>query len=91
MAEEFVVIPKDQLLDLLGDLLDQRIDAKLDPLMQLIAVKQRDACGAAGVTDDTARNKVKRGEIQPLTRDGSNRVYFTLETMPGLKARKGSK
>ena len=87
MADEFVVIPKEQLLDLLGDLLDERIDAKLGPLLSQIVFQQKDAHKITGVAENTIRSMVKRGELDPLQADGSSLKFFKLVEVSGLKPR----
>lgn len=87
MSNELVVMPKDQFAELLRDVINEEIEAQIGPLKAVIAVKQKDACKAAGITDNTARNKTKRGEIEPLQRDGSSLNYFELRHVPGLKPR----
>jgi hypothetical protein len=87
MAEEFVVIPKDQLLDLIKE----TVAEELAPIKAIIAVKQREACEVSGITDDTARNKVKRGEVDAMSKDGSNRIFFTLESLTGLKSKRATR
>mgnify|MGYP003539999660 FL=1 len=88
MNDEFIVMPRAELIETLSNLLDERIEAQLAPLKSIIAVKQKEACSAIGITDDTARNRVEQGEVSALQRDGSRLVYFTLEVMPGLKPRR---
>lgn len=87
MKDNFVLVQKDELLETLGSMLDEKIKEQLWPLNSVIAVKQKEACLAAGITDDTARNRVAQGKVTALQRDGSRLVYFTLEVMPGLKPR----
>ena len=72
-----------RLAELLRDVINEEIGA----LKATIAVKQKDACKAAGITDNTARNKTKRGEIEPLQRDESSLNYFELKYVLGLKPR----
>ncbi len=87
MDDKFIVVPRTELLEALSELLDERIEAQLGPLKSIIAVKQKEACLAIGITDDTARNRVAKGKVTALQRDGSRLVYFTLEVMAGLKPR----
>ena len=88
MDDRFVVVPRAELLETLSSLLDERIEAQLGPLKSIIAVKQKEACLAAGITDDTARNRVAQGKVTALQRDGSRLVYFTLEMVSGLRPRR---
>ena len=87
MNKNLTIVEKDELLESLGSMLDEKIKDQLWPLNSVIAVKQKEACLAAGITDDTARNRVAQGKVTSLQRDGSRLVYFTLEVMPGLKPR----
>ena len=88
MNDKFIVVPRAELIETLSSLLDERIEAQLAPLKSIIAVKQKEACSAIGITDDTARNRVERGEVSALQRDGSRLVYFTLEEIQGLNPRR---
>ena len=74
-----------RLAELLRDVINEEIEAQIGPLNATIAVKQKDACKAAGITDNTARNKTKRGEIEPLQRDESSLNYFELKYVLGVK------
>lgn len=76
-----------RLAELLRDVINEEIEAQIGPLKATIAVKQKDACKAAGITDNTARNKTKRGQIEPLQRDESSLNYFELKYVLGLKPR----
>lgn len=87
MQSEFVVISKDEFAALLREVINEEIEAQIGPLKAVIAIKQKDACDAIGVTDDTARNRVTRGQMRVLQRDGSRLVYFELKALPGLKPR----
>ncbi|MBE7516097.1 MAG: hypothetical protein HS105_05745 [Chloracidobacterium sp.] len=87
MNKNLTIVEKDELLESLGSMLDEKIKDQLWPLNSVIAVKQKEACLAAGITDDTARNRVAQGKVTSLQRDGSRLVNFTLEVMPGLKPR----
>jgi hypothetical protein len=64
-----------------------RIERKLDLILSCIVVQQKDAAEAVGVSSDTVRNKVLRGEIEILQRDGSRLNYLTLKTTGNLKVR----
>ncbi len=68
-----------------------RIEAKLDALLSVILVQQKDACEAAGVTPETVRNKVLRGEVEIFQSDGSRLNYLKLSDVPNLKRRSKSK
>jgi hypothetical protein len=60
----------------------------LEALGELVVVQQKDAAAVAGVTSDTVRNKVKRGELSVLSRDGSRLNYLTLNKVGELKKRR---
>jgi hypothetical protein len=47
----------------------KRIEEKLDLLLSVIVVQQKDVAEIAGVTDDTIRNHVKRGKLNVLQRE----------------------
>lgn len=71
-----------------------RIEAKLDAtqnainvLLSVIVIQQKDACEAAGITQETARAKVLRGELEVLQSDGSRLNYLKLTEVPKLKKR----
>lgn len=72
---------------MLSDLINEEIEAQIGPLKAVIAVKQKDACEAIGITDDTARNRATQGKVETLQREGSRLVYFELRAIPGLKPR----
>jgi len=87
MLGEFVVMQKEEFAQMLRMLISEEIEAQIGPLKAVIAIKQRDACDAIGITDDTARNRVNQGKVTTLQRDGSRLVYFQLTELPGLKPR----
>jgi hypothetical protein len=60
----------------------------LEALGELLVVQQKDAATVAGVTDDTIRNRVKRGDLSVLSRDGSRLNYLTLNKVGQLKKRR---
>lgn len=91
MTGEFIVIPKEQFIELLRDVVREEIESQIGPLKSVIAVKQKDACRALGITDDTARSRVKGGETDALQGDGSRLVYFELKQLDGLRPRRGRK
>lgn len=88
MQSEFVLVSKDEFSSLLREIINEEIEAQIGPLIAVIAVKQKDACGAFGITDDTARNRVLQGKVSPLQRDGSRLIYFELKAVQGLKPRR---
>ncbi len=87
MLGEFVVMQKEEFARMLRILISEEIEAQIGPLKAVIAIKQKDACDAIGITDDTARNRVNQGKVTTLQRDGSRLVYFQLTELPGLKPR----
>lgn len=87
MLGEFVVMQKEEFERMLRMLISEEIEAQIGPLKAVIAIKQKDACDAIGITDDTARNRVNQGKVTTLQRDGSRLVYFQLTELPGLKPR----
>lgn len=87
MQNEFVVISKEEFASLLREVINEEIEAQIGPLKAVIAIKQKDACGAAGITDDTARNRVIKGKVSPLQKEGSRLVYFELNAVDGLRPR----
>lgn len=87
MLGEFVLMPKEEFAEMLRDVINEEIEAQIGPLKAVIAIKQKDACDAIGVTDDTARNRVTRGKMRVRQRDGSRLIYFELKALPGLKPR----
>ncbi|MGB7200656.1 MAG: hypothetical protein WBD16_00145 [Pyrinomonadaceae bacterium] len=91
MQSEFVVISKDEFATLLREVINEEIEAQIGPLKAVIAIKQKDACGAVGITDDTARHRVVKGSVSPLQKDGSRLVYFELNALKGLRPRKLSR
>lgn len=68
-----------------------RIEQKLDLLLSVIVVQQKDACEAVGISPDTVRNHVLRGNTEVLQRDGSRLNFLTLTTVGELKPRKSVK
>ena len=73
-----------------GDTLErlERLEKKLDLILSAIVIQQKDACEMVGITSDTIRNKVLRGETEVLQRDGSRLNYLTLENAGDLKVRR---
>ena len=69
----------------------ERIEKKMDLILSVIVVQQKDACEAVGVSPDTVRNRVLRGDTEVLQRDGSRLNYLTLEQTGELKTRKRAK
>ena len=63
------------------------LQRQLDQLMAAIVIQQKDACEIAGVSEETARNKAKSGEIEILQKDGSRLNFLTLKSVSGLKPR----
>ena len=71
--------------------LEEKVDvlnAKMDLILSVIVVQQKDACLAVGITPETVRNKVLRGDTEILQRDGSRLNYLTLEQAGELKPRR---
>ena len=64
------------------------LNEKIDLLLDVIVVRQKDACEVADITAATVRNKVKRGEVNVLQADGSRANYLTLQTTRKLKERR---
>ena len=87
MENKVVVIPKEELDEMITNRLNQVIEDKIGILTAHIALKQNDVCKAIGVTDDTVRNHTKNGHVGVLQRDGSRKVYFELSEVPELKRR----
>lgn len=74
--------------------LEQKVDdltAKVDLLLSVIVVQQKDACEAVGISPDTVRNKVLSGDAEVLQRDGSRLNFLTLTTVGELKVRRKAK
>lgn len=90
-ANRFILVQMDELGEFLRELLSREMEEQIGPLKSVIAIKQKDACNAVGITDDTARNRVANGKVQMLQRDGSRLVYFELREVPGLMPRSGLK
>lgn len=63
------------------------IEQQLGLLLTAIVVQQKDACAIAGVSQDTARNKALRGEVDILQADGSRLNFVTLKDASILKKR----
>ena len=63
MQSEFVVISKEEFASILREVINEEIEAQIGPLKAVIAIKQKDACGAAGITDDTDRHRVVQGNV----------------------------
>ncbi len=87
MTGEFIVMGKEEFAEMVRVIISEEVEAQIGPLKAVIAVKQKDACEAIGITDDTARSRVTRGKVGMLQRDGSRLVYFELKALPGLKPR----
>jgi hypothetical protein len=64
-----------------------RMEKKIDVILSCIVIQQKNAAEAVGVSPDTVRDKVLRGEIDVLQRDGSRLNYLTLEDVGELKVR----
>ena len=69
----------------------ERIKKKMDLFLSVIVVQRKDACEAVGISPDTVRNRVLRGDTTVLQRDGSRLNYLTLEQTGELKTRKKAK
>lgn len=67
------------------------VEDMLKLLLSVVVVQQKDACEALGISPETVRNKVLRGETEVLSADGSRLNYITLENVNGLKKRKPTK
>lgn len=65
-----------------------RIEKKLDLILSVIVVQQKDACEAVGVTPETARKRILAGDVELLQKDGSRLNFFTLSEMEKLKVRR---
>jgi len=87
MDDKFILIPKEELVETLGALLDEKLEDHFHPFNSVIAVKQKEACEALGISDDTVRHRISQGRITPLQRDGSRLVILTFKMMRGLKPR----
>ena len=77
-----------------GEAIGERLERIEFMLLQIgasIAIPQKDAAKLLEVTDDTMRNMALRGEIETLQSDGSNRNFYTLNQIAGLKFRKQRK
>lgn len=59
----------------------------LSILLSAIVVSQKDAAKIASVSPLTIINKVRRGEVEDLSADGSRLNFLRLEAMPKLKER----
>lgn len=64
---------------------------KVDLLLSVIVVRQKEACAAAGITEATARNKALAGEFEVLTPDGSRLNFLQLKEVANLKKRTKTK
>lgn len=87
MSTELAVMPKEELIEILRGIVQEEVSKKIDPLLNVIVVQQKDACDAFDVCDDTVRKKANAGEINILQRDGSRLNYVTISQMNGLKSR----
>lgn len=87
LQNKFIFVPKEELGEFIRAIINEEIESQIGPLKSVIAVKQKDACKAMGITDDTARNRNASGNIKALQRDGSRLVYYELKEVEGLKPR----
>lgn len=81
----------EKLLEEESDGRDERIDRiekKLDLILSVIVVQQKDACEAVGVTPETARKRILAGDVELLQKDGSRLNFFTLQETNKLKVRR---
>jgi hypothetical protein len=76
----------------------ERLERKLDKIIQilptiealgeLVVIQQKDAAAVSGLTDDTIRNRAKRGDISVLSKEDSRLNYLTLATVRKLKKKR---
>lgn len=91
MTVDLVNISKEELAALLRDIVQEEVSRKIDPLLNVIVLQQKDICDATGISNDTVRNKALRGELTVLGRDGSRLNYLTLKQAGELRPRKRKK
>lgn len=63
------------------------LHAAVDFLMQVIVVRQDEACRAAEIAPETLRRKARSGEITQLSQDGSRLIYYSIKQITELKPR----
>lgn len=65
--------------------------APLQVLSDFILLRQKDVPAVGGVSPRTVSDKISKGDVDILSRDGSSKHYLTLTDISGLKVRKGVK
>ena len=88
MTVDLINISKEELAEMLRDIVQEEVSRKLDPLLNVIVLQQKDVCEATGISNDTVRNKAVRGELEILQRPGSRLNYLTLKEAGELRPRK---
>jgi len=66
----------------------ERIERKVDFILSVLVVQQKDVVAATGIDPETIRKRAEAGEIELLSRDGSRLNFMTLKTAYDLKQRK---
>lgn len=91
MTVEVVNLTKEEIAEMFREIVKEefeaKLESKLEPLLSAVIVRQKDAAPLAQVSPGTISNKIARGEISVLSRDGSRRNYLTLQTVKDLKPR----
>lgn len=80
------LLDADELSDLKKEV--NELNKKLDLILSVIVVQQKDACEAAGITSAAVRQRVLRGDVEVMQRDGSRLNFLTLSEVGGLKPRR---
>ena len=88
MSTSLELIDREQAESILRDVVREEVQAALAPLLSLIVLQQKDAAPIADVSARTLSNKISKGDVSVLSKDGSRKNFLTLQTLTDLKVRK---
>ena len=95
MQVQVVNLTKEEIAQIIREIVKQEIgaklDAKLSPLFEAIAVSQKDVAGLANVSPRTVSAKIANGQLPAFAAEGSRRNFVTLEAVQDLKKRRPRK
>jgi hypothetical protein len=70
---------------------NERVEKMMGFIVSVILVQQKDFCEAIGVSPDTVRNRVLKGDFSIFQKDGGRLNYVQLSSAKKLKPRKQRK
>lgn len=87
-SNKIQLIERQELEEIIRDVVREEIAASLEPLLSAIVLRQKDVPELAGRSPRTISNKIAKGEVPVLSSDGSRKNYLTLQTVKNLKRRR---